>query len=55
MSRETLFVVFQGLPFGEKNKNLIKIADTSFKEENRITVDNLKGYSNIVCRFAMYF
>ena len=38
-----------------KNKNLIKIADTSFKEENRITVDNLKGYSNIVCNVLLTY
>ena len=29
---KTFFIDFEGLSFGEKNKNLIKIADTSFKK-----------------------
>ena len=28
---KTFFIVFEGLSFGEKNKNLMKIAGTSFK------------------------
>ena len=31
MKWKTFFIVFKGLSFVEKNKNLIKIADSSFK------------------------
>ena len=31
MKLKAFFIVFEGLSFGEKNKNLIKIVDTSFK------------------------
>ena len=29
--QKSFYIVFEGLLFGEKNKNLIKIADTTFK------------------------
>ena len=31
MKEKALFLVFEGLSFGEKNKNLMEIADISFK------------------------
>ena len=31
MKLKAFFIVFEGLSFGEKNKNLMKTADTSFK------------------------
>ena len=37
------FSVFVGVSFGEKNKNLIKMVDSSFKHDSRIYkfIDNL--------------
>ena len=37
MKQKTFFIVFKGLSFGEKNKKLIKIADTSFKKRTNKT------------------
>ena len=34
MKKKAFFVVFEGLSFDEKNKDLIKIADTSFNFEH---------------------
>ena len=33
MKSKAFFIVFEGLSFGEKNKNLMKIVDTSFKSD----------------------
>ena len=32
MKQKTSFIVFEGLPFGDKEKFVKKIADTSFKK-----------------------
>ena len=33
MKQKAFFIVFDGLSFAEKNKNFMKIADTSFKKK----------------------
>ena len=38
MKEKTLFIDFEGLSFGEKNKKLIKIADTSFKIKSSVEI-----------------
>ena len=32
MKQKAFFIIFEGLSFGEKNKNLMKIVDTGFKK-----------------------
>ena len=38
MKQKTFFIVFKELSFGEKNKNLLKIGDTSFNQKTPILV-----------------
>ena len=44
MKQKAFFIVFEGLSFGEKNKNLMKIADTSFKKSTRNCMKMQKYY-----------
>ena len=43
MKSKTFFIVFKELSFGQKNTNLIKIADTSFKMAKSVGKQTISG------------
>ena len=40
--------------FKKRNKNNMKIKSKETKEENRIPIENLMGYDDIISEFALY-